>query len=211
MAGRGSAPNEGPIGRERGLKMNKAILTAAALLAFLPAAGSAQAPAPPSDATIAEFVAAMPPAPPASRAADPEQLARLSSLNPGKAGAIESILTVYQGCILVVVEDHTKGIFRNLATALGEAKVRRLTQFYKSPEFPLFSILADKHESGQTLSAAEATRMDRFMTEYPIAEFGEKLLAANAAAASDQGLITKFTKCSLDKKTALIRAEVRLD
>ena len=151
------------------------IWIAAALLAFLPAAAIAQSPAPPSEAAIAEFVAAMPPVAPSSRAADPEQLARLTALNPEKAGEIEPILAVYQVCIVLVPDAHVRNMFRNIAMGMGEQKVRRLAQFYKSPEFPLFTTLADKHSNGQALSAAETARLNRFVAEYPVNEFGEKL------------------------------------
>ena len=191
--------------------MNRWMRIAAALLAFLPASATAQAPAPPSETTIAEFLAAIPPSAPVSRMADPEQLARLSALNPGKAGEIEPILTAYQGCIVPVIEANASEMIRTVAMSMGEQKLRRLSQFYKSPEFPLFASLANKHESGQALSAAETARLNRFLTEYPVGEFAQKLLEAGNAAASNQALITKFTKCSLDKKTALIRAGVRLN
>jgi hypothetical protein len=184
---------------------------AAVLLAFLPAAVTAQTSAPPSEAAIEEFLAALPPSAPVSRAADAEQLARLSALNPGKAGEIERILTVYQACIVPVIETNAIEMIRSVAISMGERKLRRLSQFYKSPEFPLFAKLADKHSSGQTLSSAETARLNRFGTEYPLEELAQKMQEANDAAASNQALITKFTKCSLDKKTALIRAGVRLN
>lgn len=191
--------------------MKMRIRIAAALLAFAPTAAIAQSPAPPSEAAIAEFLAALPPSAPVSRAADADQLARLSALNPGKAGEIEPILTDYQACIVPVIETNAIEMIRSVAISMGEQKLRRLSQFYKSPEFPLFTTLADKHSSGQTLSGAEAARLNRFASEYPLEELMQKLQEANNAAASNQALITKFTKCSLDKKTALVRAGVRLN
>ncbi len=191
--------------------MKRRMWIAAALLALLPAIGTAQPPPPPSDAAIAEFMASMPPSPAASRAADPEQLAHLSALNPGKAGEIEPILAAYQSCIVTIVEDRNRALFRTIAINMGERKVRLLTELYKSPDLALFTTLADKHESGQALTGAETARLNRFLTDYPVAEFGQKLLEAGNAAASDQGLITQFTKCSLDKKTALVRAGIRLN
>jgi hypothetical protein len=194
------------------LNLLRAVAAAALALQSLAAAAQPPKPAPASEAAIDGLIAVLPDAAlltTVDRKADPAQLERLTGFNPGRADEIRPILETYQTCISLVVNESTLAMIRGVATQLGEAQVKRLTAFYGGPDFARFKELTDRSNRGETLSAADTAVLGGMFARYPIARYRDAVQQRMDAMAQDAPLITKLTKCSLDKKQALILAKLR--
>ena len=125
-----------------------ASLIVSALLALCESPSFAQS-APPSDSLVERFMAALPPdrrAPPTAPRTD--EVERLEALNPGKTADIRPIVEAYQACTAAESKTHALALLRDVARALGEAKLLRLTSFYEGSDYVAFAALGDRISKG---------------------------------------------------------------
>jgi hypothetical protein len=198
-------------GEAREGKMMKSLKLIAAALVALQSVASPAAP-PASDAYIDRFLATVPDIEKTrivDRAADPEDLARLTELNPGRADEIRPILETYTECISVIVNAGTIELIRNAARGLGEARAMQMAAFYRSPDSAVFAGLIERTNKGEALSDAESARLGAILARYPISQFNDQMKKLTDAMPEDQALVTAMTRCSLAKKQAFIEGKIR--
>ena len=191
--------------------------TARTLLCFLalPAAAAAEpvgpagvAPAP--SALVDQLMAALPESQrlgAVNRTADPGELRRLSALNPGKAAQVQKILEDEQACISPASNRITQRLLREAAAGLGEAKLEKLIEFYRRPDFVRLATLAGKPRA--ELSAAEAAEMDGLFGEYPLAEFAAAMSRLSGELVTDTAFSDAMMACAMARQEALEREQLR--
>jgi hypothetical protein len=100
-------------------------------------------------------------------------------------------------------------MFQDVARSLGETKVNRLIQFYTGPDAATFGRISERNERGETLSEAEISEMGRMLSLYPVVELAQALERAGEALNQNRDFITAATRCSLEKRAALVRLGLR--
>ena len=183
-------------------------------LACPAAAGAAQAPAAAAvpENVFQAFRAALPDAQrlkSPSRAPDPQELARLIVLNPGKAARLRAILGDYEACIGPANDKAVDGRFRHVAATLGEQKIREMTAFYAGAEFKRFDALFGRRAAGETLAPSEQAEADALMARYPVVQFRDAMVAAGQKLGSDGAFMDVIMACSMTREEALDREGVR--
>jgi hypothetical protein len=182
-----------------------------ALLALCASPSLAQG-APPSEALVDRFMAALPPdrrALPTAPSA--EEVERLEALNPGKSAEIRPILEAYQACAAAESKTQALALLRDVARALGEAKLLRLTSFYEGPDYLAFAALGDRISKGADVSAAEKAEFERLVAEYPLNDFRDTMMKVAMDDAAKLGASEKFAKCSAASKQAFDRNGLRFE
>jgi hypothetical protein len=193
--------------------MRKRAVSLILMSAFVAAqpANAQQAQARANEELIEHFLSVLPDAnaldaPPA---ADELEIERLVALNPGRADQIRPILLAYAECMAPTIRGTTFNLLRNAARSLGEAKLSRLIDFYEGSDYRTFSNLSDRNDRGERLTDAEFETMGRIMASYPLTELYQAMQASGTAMQQDQDFVTAATRCSMQKRAALIRVRLR--
>jgi hypothetical protein len=99
-----------------------------------------QAPAaPPPEALVDRFIAILRDVAAASvvdRTPDPEELERLTALNPARGGEVRRVLEDVRACASATENQTALSVMRRAARSLGAANLERLIAFYQSADYP---------------------------------------------------------------------------
>jgi hypothetical protein len=143
------------------------------VLAVLLAAATDPAPArsaePASEALVDRFMAVIPGADRferIDRTPNPDELERLTGLNPGRDADVRAVLAEHAGCLSEGRNRRTKERLRGMARQLGDANLRRIVTFYEREEWRVLVRLSER--SRQDLSAEDRAELDRLRAEYPL-------------------------------------------
>ncbi len=192
------------------------VLFFAACLASLAAPTSAQtqtqpAPAPTPDALIDQLVRVLPHQGEfdIQPRFDPQDLARLAALNPGREPEIRTILMAHATCSNPFLKDATRRAIRGIARELGAAKVGQLIAFYQGPDEKIFERISDAADKGQQPSAADEKEVERIMAAYPLMEWTRGVNGAARLFTDDQSFMQGITRCATEKQAALSRAKLK--
>lgn len=186
------------------------------LLAFFAAAAfAASAPAtplepdPPTDALVETLISIQPDRAEIERInpPDPDQLAFLTALNPGRAPQVKAILENYQLCLAPASTEGVKTMFRKAARSIGPAKTQRIIDFYRLDRATMSALMARLR--GPAPSAADKAEESRLYTEYPLQEYFQAYQRAMAEAGDDTAFIAAATRCGEALSAALDRAGVK--
>jgi hypothetical protein len=183
--------------------------------AALPSAAAAQtAPAAPSEAQVARFIAALPDSDSLTAGSDainPELLAQIQRANPGRETEAREVVAAHGRCTQRFVVGATERMFVRIAHRLGAARVEALIRFYGGPEFAPFSRIGDKMKRDEALTAAEQAELARIMSAYPLNEFFEAMEALTPTMAQDAAFIEGVTGCAGVTRAELGRRGLRLN
>jgi hypothetical protein len=188
-------------------------LAAAALLALLPQPGPAQPPTPaPSEALVERLLAVLP-----DRAeidavdaeVDPAELSALAALNPGKEAQVRSILEANLACSGEAISAGTLRMLRTVARDLGEAKVKRLVEFYEGPDYAAFAALGLRMGAAAEPSAEDQAAMAKLLEAYPLQAWLDRLNGAQEIIAADEGFLSAAMKCAERQMNALEAAGLK--
>ncbi len=187
-------------------------IAAAGLLALHAQSAIAQSvPAPPSEAAIQRFLASLPPDPLAGRAEpDPEQLRKLTTLNPGKAAQVKAILGDFDGCISAAAAAGARRMLRSVALELGAEKVERLTDFYRSPDLAVFTAIQARLSATKPPSAPDAAELKRLTAAYPLSDLSQAMKRAGQRVRSDAVFDEAARQCGQTRNAALAGAKIAL-
>jgi hypothetical protein len=190
-----------------------AIAAAAALFAVQPQPGLTQAPeAAPSRALVEHLLAVLPDRAEidsSSGEVDPGELDALTALNPGKEAQVRSILEANLACSGEAVSAGTLRMLRTVAGDLGDAKVKRLVEFYEGPDYAAFAALGTRMSATPTPSAEDRSAMARLMEAYPLQEWLDGLNRAQEIIAADDGFLSAAMKCAEQQMNALEAAGLK--
>jgi hypothetical protein len=187
-------------------------LPAILALALLQPGAIAQ-PAPANEALVEQLLAVLPDRdlithqsvpPPA-----PAEVSRLNGLNPGHEADVMEVLNGWQTCVAPAVNAALARVFRRIVAALGEAKTRRMIEFYRGPDLQSFTVLGTRQEHGEALSAVEQRTLQRIFAAYPVEEFAAQIGNLQQMAMRDDAFLAAVTRCSLDKQAELARRGLR--
>jgi hypothetical protein len=185
---------------------------AAAALAMQPAASSSP-PAPAPDALVERLISVFPDRASLTgsqeRDPDPAEVSRLNGLNPGHEAEVMTTLRAYQACLAPVVAEALPRIIRRMIAALGEAKVRRMIEFYQGTDYPIIAAFDDRQRRGEQLGDADRREAARILAAYPLSEFLQALQNMDAVMHDDR-FLAGATRCSLAKRDALNRLGLRI-
>ncbi|HEX8620411.1 MAG TPA: hypothetical protein VF718_00415 [Allosphingosinicella sp.] len=190
-----------------------AIAAAAALLAVQPGPGLAQPPgAPPSEALVERLIAVLPDAAQLDSGGaevDPAELGALVALNPGKEAQVRSILEANLACSGEAISAGTRRMLRTVAGDLGEARVKRLVDFYQGPDYAAFEALGTRMSATPTPSAEDRAAMAKLMEAYPLQAWLDGLNRAQEIIAADEGFLGAAMKCAEQQMNALESAGLK--
>ena len=141
--------------------------------------------------------------------ADPAELARLETLNPGRSGDIARVLETYAVCESTMRGTMMRRGIARIAAELGESKVERLIAFYRDEDAAEFVDLAKRIEQGETLSDAEQAAHDRIAGAYPILEFAELMRTSLMTFMLEGVTLAELGRCQREKEQALDRLGLR--
>ena len=153
-------------------------------------------PVPAGKATVDAFMSAVPPA--SGKSIDDkvwlisdEALAELKRKNPGRDVELQKLVASYNACH----DNYALDRLRAAAARIGDEKLRRLTEFYRSADFKESKKLEKRDPT--SFSTDERVMWERIQRDYPIDEFmasfklefaemnGEAVLKAWSACTAD--------------------------
>lgn len=145
------------------------------------------------------------------KAPDPDQLALLTRLNPGKAAQVKSALEDFEICIAPASAEGVRTMVRKAARSVGAAKVQRMIDFYRlDPETMrgLFERLR-----GPAPSAADTAEVERLRAAYPLDEYLQAFerAAAEAEAGGDPAFMAAALRCAEAQEAAFARAGLKAE
>ena len=184
----------------------KLTLVGALVLAFAVQAPAAQGAATAGEALIDRFMAVIPDAQRLNRVdrtPNPEELAHLTRLNPGRDGDIGPVLAEHKACESIASNAATESLLRGIARRLDEDKLGRLIQFYEGDDLRNFEALMSRSNGGATPSDADRAELERIMAAYPLMEYHEGFQSAYFTLFEDPTYITALDRCSEAKRAAL--------
>lgn len=166
---------------------------------------------PPSEAEIAAFVAALPPAGEEAGDSRAQQMAgeELRKKNPGRSFDLEPIIAAYGQCNRTAVNEVAMNSVRESARRMGAEKLALLTAFYKSKDFARFSTLIEREEKGMPLGAPETAELEAMFARYPLQEFAKVSEQLAREMFTDKSVLDRFDKCLSDRDTALQAAGLK--
>jgi hypothetical protein len=178
-----------------------------------PASAPAQpAQAAPSEALIDRFMAVLPDRDVLNAVdteVDPEELAKLVALNPGKEAQVRTVLQANLACNGPAIRAGTVRMLRSVARNLGQDQLQKLVSFYEGPGYPAFNALAARMEGQEKPSAADESALAKLMAAYPLQAYHDGLSRAEAIIAADQGFMTAAMKCASEQMEALDKAGLK--
>ncbi|TFI56979.1 hypothetical protein E2493_17450 [Sphingomonas parva] len=182
------------------------------LLAW-PAAVAAQPPAASvPEAVFQKFLSVLPDAQRlkgTTHSADPEELAAIAGLNPGKEARVRAILDTYETCAGPANDKALEGMFRRVAGKLGPEKIGRLTAFYEGGDLARADALFGRLRAGETLPEAEQAQADALLAKYPLPEFGDAMMHAGQDLMNDRAFMDTMMACSVTREEAFDKEGIR--
>ena len=124
---------------------------------------------PASEATIDAFMASIPPAKPVEFGLVPYYAKSLEARNPGRESDIQRITASLKLCLESTYQTHLTDTVRSMARQLGDDKLKRLIEFYKSTDADVFDKLAKRNQS--SFSPEEKANWQRILKSYPLTDF----------------------------------------
>jgi hypothetical protein len=185
-------------------------------LAFLAAAAFAVSapsapllPDPATDALVETLVSILPDRADIEKVSppDPDQLAFLTGLNPGRESEAKAVLEDYQRCLAPASTEGVKTMFRKAARSIGPAKTQRMIDFYRLDRATMEGLMARLR--GPAPSAADKAEEARLYAEYPLQEYYQAYRRAMAQAGDDSAFVAAATRCGEALSAALVRAGLK--
>lgn len=137
----------------------------------------AEGPAPASDVLVDRFMAVIPD--PGSDP-DPDELARLTALDPERSMEIASILQRFSRCNNM----NAANVLRRVVATLGDARLTRLIAFYEGEDFRIFYGLVARPD--EALSDQERAERNRIIAAYPLADLRAAMQVSNPAFSAER-------------------------
>ena len=138
---------------------------------LLAAIADAPAVPPASESAIDAFIAVLPP-PRSGPESDDErpwhknELARLEKANAGREIEVRAAFATFRQCDRSALKKAVNDALRSSARQLGDAKLARMTEFYKSADSGVFQRLSQR--TPDELSKAEKAEFERIFAAYPL-------------------------------------------
>jgi hypothetical protein len=180
----------------------------AAILAAAPLPASAQ---PASDALVETLLSVLPDRDRINvvRDPDPAEIEFLGGLNPGREAQIRTILGDFETCVAPALAEGTRRMIRTAARSLGDAKLAKLIEFYRSDPAVMVPLL-DRLD-GPSPSAADKAEEARLLATYPLAEYMQAFEQAKAAASEDSQFAAEALRCEEARDAAIGKAGLKVD
>ena len=182
----------------------------AAWLAVQPVASAEAGAATVDEALIERFISVLPGADRfdrVDRIPDPDELARLTGLNPGRDAEIRAMLEDHAGCVGAARNAQTKAMLGGVARHLGEEKVGRMIRFYERDEWRVLERLSNIGEAN--LTAAERAELARLRADYPLDDFRRAMNPFTTIDRPDE-LFAAERGCGESLMAAMQRLELRI-
>lgn len=181
-------------------------------LPLLLAIASSATQLPAQDAVVDAFIRSLPPSVRKKSATDPDERAKLSDLiagYPGQSDAITAAFADQAHCEARAGDVAVDKALRQSAKALGNEKLRKLTQFYLGADAKRLAVLSEKKSASGTLSASDQAEFDRISNAYPLTAFLAASKAAQSNMFSDGELWAALSACEEERDRALAKAGIR--
>jgi len=163
------------------------------LIAWL-ALAAADPIAPASEAAIDAFIAALPPSTSTRESEiDAAELERLAALNHGRGAEVKAALEGSATCQRTAQDTAVTNALRSSARRLGDAQLKRLTEFYSGPDHAIFATFASRIPD--KLTPAEQVEFDRLQKAYPLDAYAKSSKQSQAELWSPDGLMNELMKC----------------
>ena len=143
------------------------------------------------------------------RAPDPQHLADVEALNPGRGEEVRQLLEAEARCESTVVGSSLRNAFREMGRRLGRAKIDRLIAFYSGVDFRTFTSIEDRSGRGEPISTADRETMERIMRDYPLIEMASLLTSGELMPSGTPNMFESFEQCLIDTNAAFARAGLR--
>lgn len=188
------------------------------LLAFLAAAAFAASappapiePDPATDALVETLLSVQPDRAQIEKVSppDPDQLAFLTALNPGRASQAKAVLEDYQLCLAPAATEGVKTMYRKAARSIGPAKTQRIIDFYRLDPGTMEGLIARLR--GPAPSAADKAEEARLYAEYPLHEYFQAYQRAMAEAGDDSVFAAAAERCGEALSAALANAGLKIE
>ncbi len=180
---------------------------------FIGLAALVQAPAaPPPEALVERFIAVLPDVAMArvvDRTPDPQELERLTALNPGRGADVRQVLEEKRACSSANENEAAIAVLRRAAHSLGSASLERIIAFYESADYPRFNELTKLAQQGETLSPEQVAQLERMDATYGLASFYEASKAQMAAIGDDTAFTRGVMRCRSEAEAALGRLQLK--
>ena len=179
--------------------------------ALLLALAAPVAPPPASEPVIDAFLAALPPGEAKLPAADPSAQRKAKALverYPAKVAQIRAAFEDQRRCEATASDVARNQALRESARLLGDAKLAKLTSFYRGQDFDRLKQLGATQKAG-ALSPAEQALFDRITTEYPLADYLASSREAQRRIFTDGTLMNALMGCETERDEALAKAGIR--
>jgi hypothetical protein len=181
-------------------------------LALLLGLAGPAAPPPAREPVIDAFLAALPPGEAKPPAADPSAQGKAKALverYPAKVAQIRAAFEDQRRCEGTASDAARNQALRESARLLGDAKLAKLTSFYRGQDFARLKELSAAQEAG-ALSPAEQALIDRITTDYPLADYLVSSREAQSMMFADGTLMKVLIACETGRDDALAKAGIRL-
>jgi hypothetical protein len=140
---------------------------------------------------------------------NPEHLAYLQSLNPGRP-EVRQLLQMRARCESTTMLAWTREAFRAVGRRLGSAKVERLIQFYSGPDFRALAAINERTDRGEAPTEADLATIDRIMRDYPLTAMAELVQTPDLIGAGEPNVLERVERCLAESNAAFARAGLRV-
>ena len=182
------------------------------MIRLLLAIASATGQLPAQDAVVEEFIRSLPSAKNKTGGIDADEQIKLSDLvshHPQQKVAIEAAFAEQARCEATAGGAAVYKALRQSAKALGDDKLRSLTQFYLGADARRFAVLNEKKDAPAMLTASEQAELDSISRAYPLTEFLAASKAAHRNMFADGELLTALSVCEDERDTTLAKSGIR--
>jgi hypothetical protein len=142
-------------------------------------------------------------------APDPEELARLQALNPGRHETVRQLLETQRRCEVTIQLASTRAAFQEVGRRLGRTKVDRLIQFYSGPDFHTLTAIDERSDRGEGRTEPDLATIARIMRDYPLMEMAELIQSPEVVAAGGPNMFERFEGCLLERNAAFDQTGLR--
>ncbi|MET1110254.1 MAG: hypothetical protein ABWX67_01870 [Allosphingosinicella sp.] len=140
---------------------------------------------------------------------DPEQLAALIRINPGKAPQVTAILKDAQTCLAPAAAEGVRTMVRKAARYIGAAKTQRMIEFYRLDPAVMLGLIGRLR--GPAPSPADKAEEARLHAAYPLQEYAQAFDRAMAEAGEDSAFMAEAVRCADARDLALARAGLKVE
>ena len=166
--------------------------------------------APAGEALVDRFMAVIPDAQrlnQVDRTPNPEELAHLNRLNPGREATSDSYWPSTRPANPTGRRTPPpRASFAGLPAGSTRHKLGRLIQFYEGDDFRNFEALMRRSNGGATPSDADRAELERIMAAYPLMEYHEGFQAAYFTLFEDPTFITALDRLLGSEASGALRA-----